>query len=128
MFGEDIDTLNIYLDQHESQLISSKFNRTLIWKKTGSQGNKWIEGRKTIISILPWKITFEGVVGYGHLGDISLDDLFSYDGKCLPTKSCDFEDGLCDFQNVDDKLQIFFQNPHYFLSDKIHIFGLKTFS
>ena len=102
MFGEDIDTLNIYLDQHESQLISSKFNRTLIWKKTGSQGNKWIEGRKTIISILPWKITFEGVVGYGHLGDISLDDLFSYDGKCLPTKSCDFEDGLCDFQNVDD--------------------------
>jgi len=102
MFGEDIDTLNIYLDEHESQLISSNFNRTLIWKKTGSQGNKWVEGRKTIISNSSWKITFEGVVGFGHLGDISLDDLSSYDGKCLPTKSCDFEDGLCDFQNVDD--------------------------
>jgi len=102
MFGEDINTLNIYLDEHESQLISSKFNRTIIWKKTGSQGNRWKEGRKSIISNSFWKITFEGVVGNGHLGDISLDDISSYDGKCVQTRSCDFEDGLCDFQNVDD--------------------------
>ncbi len=37
-----------------------------------------------------------------NLGDISLDDIISYDGKCLPSKINDFELGFGDFQNVND--------------------------
>jgi hypothetical protein len=102
MFGEDIGTLNVYLDQHESNNLESNFNRTLIWTKSNSQGNRWIEARKTISINRPSKITFEGVVGKGYLGDISLDDIISYDGKCLPSKINDFELGFGDFQNVND--------------------------
>jgi hypothetical protein len=37
MFGAGVDTLNIYIDQYDS-IDSTNFTRTLIWKKTGSQG------------------------------------------------------------------------------------------
>jgi hypothetical protein len=102
MYGPDIDRLNVYLDQYTNVNNSNTFNRTLVWTKQSAQGNKWIEGRKQINSILPWKIVFEGIVGKSFQGDISLDDLSSVMGKCPPEKNCDFEADLCGYNNVND--------------------------
>ena len=102
MFGADVDTLNIYLDQYQSTT-SAEFNRTLIWKKTGSYGRKWYEARKTILSNVPWKITFEGRVNKETiLGDIAVDDISSQLTSCPPAKFCDFEIDFCNYANSSD--------------------------
>ena len=101
MFGEDIDTLNVYLDTYSSTDVNS-FNRTLIWKKKGTQGNRWYEAKKAIFSSVPWKIVFEGVVGKSYQGDIAIDDVEAFIGTCPLTKTCDFEIDNCDYSNVVD--------------------------
>ena len=102
MFGKKLDRLNVYLDKYLTTNINDDFNRTLIWSKLGTQGRKWFEGRKTINSNTPWKITYEGIVGQEYSSDIALDDLDSYVGECAPTKLCDFEIDFCEFKNTID--------------------------
>jgi len=72
MFGADVDTFNVYLDQYEN---NNFVNRLLIWKKYGSSARRWYEVAKTFSSSKPWKLTFEGVVGKSFLGDIAIDDI-----------------------------------------------------
>ena len=47
---------------------------------------------------------FEGIRGRGFRGDIAIDDTVVKNGPCPPPGSCDFEKGLCAYQNelVDD--------------------------
>ena len=47
---------------------------------------------------------FEGIRGRGKRGDIAIDDTIVKNGPCPPPGSCDFEKGLCAYQNelVDD--------------------------
>lgn len=47
---------------------------------------------------------FEGIRGRGYRGDIAIDDTLVKNGPCPPPGSCDFEKGLCAYQNelVDD--------------------------
>ena len=47
---------------------------------------------------------FEGIRGRGNRGDIAIDDTVVKNGPCPPPGSCDFERGLCAYQNelVDD--------------------------
>jgi hypothetical protein len=97
MFGASVGGLKVYLDQHESTLITSKSNRTLLWMRSRAQGNKWIEGKVNINSKTPWKIVYEGIISNLFKGDIALDDLSSDIGKCPPTKICDFELNYCDY-------------------------------
>lgn len=70
MFGRDIDTLNVYADYYYNGNDVSKYNRTLIWRLSGTKGNKWLQGRKTINATSDFKVVFEGVVGKSYLGDI----------------------------------------------------------
>jgi hypothetical protein len=72
MFGADVNTLNVYLDQYEN---NNFVNRLLVWKKYGTSARRWYEVVKTFSSNKPWKLTFEGVVGKSFLGDIALDDI-----------------------------------------------------
>ena len=101
MYGADVDTLNIYIDQFDA-VSSTSFNRTLLWKRTGSFARKWYETKRTIRSSKPWRIVFEGVVGKSYLGDIAVDDFFSISGVCPPPKYCDFESDFCAYSNVND--------------------------
>ena len=102
MFGADVETLNVYLDQYQTST-STTFNRTLIWKKTGSYGRKWYEATKTILSNVPWKITFEGVIGERTiLSDIAIDDVSSISSTCPPAKYCDFEADFCNYANSNE--------------------------
>ncbi|CAF3694948.1 unnamed protein product, partial [Didymodactylos carnosus] len=97
MYGLDIGKLNVYADS----VSAASFSRKLIWQKSSSQGNQWLQGRKTISDLTDpssnWRIVFEGVVGRGYLGDISLDDIFLSNNQCPPSKICDFEIDMCDF-------------------------------
>lgn len=102
MFGKKLDRLNLYLDQYKTTNINGNFTRRLVWSKFGTQGRKWFEGRLTINSNLPWKITYEGIVGQEYSSDIALDDLDSYVGECAPTKLCNFEANFCEFKNTYD--------------------------
>jgi len=42
---------------------------------------------------------FEGIRGRGYRGDIAIDDTVVKNGPCPPPGSCDFEKGLCAYQN-----------------------------
>jgi hypothetical protein len=101
MSSEDVDTLNFYVDQFDS-VNSTSFNRTLLWKRTGSLAKKWFEFKRTLRNSKPWRIVFEGVVGKSSLSDIGVDDVSSIAGTCPPPKYCDFESDLCGFTNVND--------------------------
>ena len=74
MWGADVDTLNVFLEQYDSNMLKV-VNRMLIWKKYGTSARKWYEVKKTFTSDKPWKITFEGIVGKTFLADIAVDDV-----------------------------------------------------
>jgi hypothetical protein len=101
MYGADIGTLNIYLQTMPNTLDS--VSSTLVWTKSGTQGNIWHRGTQTLhnlntTNIYGWRVAFEGVVGKSFHGDIALDDIFLSQSACPASRSCDFEINLCDFQ------------------------------
>ena len=59
---------------------------------------------QVIIFSLFSQAVFEGIRGRGYRGDIAIDDTNVQSGPCPPPGSCDFEKGLCAYQNdlVDD--------------------------
>ena len=69
------------------------FDRTLIWSKQRSQGRKWFNYKTTINSPKHWRVVFEGLSGTSVWSDLALDDLSLTQGRCPPTKTCDFESG-----------------------------------
>ena len=79
MYGADVDSLNIYLDQYDAD-IGQIVDRKLIWKKSSTSARRWYEVKKTFTSDKPWKLTFEGVVGKSFLSDIAIDDISSVIG------------------------------------------------
>lgn len=75
MYGRAIGSLKVYIKERE-QLLSEL---TPVWELVGDQGQGWnrieLEVRPvTPNATRPFQIIFEGVVGYGHQGDIGLDD------------------------------------------------------
>ena len=100
MYGSDIGTLNVLLQTMPTAL--NNVSSTLIWTKSGTQGNIWHRGSQTLnnlnlTNIYGWRVAFEGIVGKGFLGDIALDDIFLSPSTCPASRICDFELGLCDF-------------------------------
>jgi hypothetical protein len=100
MYGSDIGTLNVLLQTMPIAL--NNVSSTVIWTKSGTQGNIWHRGTETLTNlnatnIYGWRVAFEGVVGKAFLGDIALDDIFLSQTSCPPSRTCDFELGLCDF-------------------------------
>ncbi|XP_077978778.1 scavenger receptor cysteine-rich domain-containing protein DMBT1-like [Glandiceps talaboti] len=75
MYGNALGSLNIY-----SKEVSSTVE-DLRWSINGSQGNSWIDGTVSFLSMQhPFQIIIEGVVGNGVRGDIALDDTSFSDG------------------------------------------------
>lgn len=76
MYGRAIGSLKVYIKERE-QLLSEL---TPVWELVGDQGQGWNRIELEIkpdkpYATRPFQIIFEGVVSYGHQGDIGLDDL-----------------------------------------------------
>ena len=101
MYGADIGSLNVY-----SQLVTSNLKNVtsrLVWTKSGTQGSDWRRAVQTLYNLnatdtYGWRVAFEGVVGKSYLGDIALDDILLSQSACPPSRGCDFELNLCDYQ------------------------------
>ncbi|KAI8514180.1 hypothetical protein Bbelb_085040 [Branchiostoma belcheri] len=79
MFGGDIGQLNVYFRTDAGLSVK-------VWSLSGNQLNEWHDGA---IDIAPQslKVEFEGVVGNGYRGDISIDNIYLVDGPC-PANDC----------------------------------------
>ncbi|XP_019616112.1 PREDICTED: MAM and LDL-receptor class A domain-containing protein 1-like [Branchiostoma belcheri] len=79
MFGGDIGQLNVYFRTDAGLSVK-------VWSLSGNQLNEWHDGA---IDISPQslKVEFEGVVGNGYRGDISIDNIYLADGPC-PANDC----------------------------------------
>lgn len=76
MYGKAVGSLRLYMKERGQVLkeLSPK------WELIGDQGDQW-----TTVQIhlepsnennsLPFQIVFEGQLGYGHQGDVAIDDL-----------------------------------------------------
>ena len=49
MYGSSTGTLNVYMKDKDGK-------STLVWSKSGDQGNKWIEAKLTLESKLDYKV------------------------------------------------------------------------
>ncbi|CAF4185562.1 unnamed protein product, partial [Rotaria sp. Silwood2] len=101
MFGAQIGTLNTFVQTVPNSLYN--VSSTLVWTRSGTQDNQWHRATQTLYNLnstdmYGWRIIFEGVVGKGYLGDIALDDIFLSSSACPPTRTCNFELDLCDYQ------------------------------
>ncbi|CAH3118157.1 unnamed protein product [Pocillopora meandrina] len=84
MYGPHIGQLNIY------RYAGGQLNSP-VWSKSGSHGNKWLNGQVELTNNNPYKIVFEGVRGSSYQSDIALDDIQLSNGQCTATMDCDFE-------------------------------------
>lgn len=92
MNGQTIGTLNVYVKVFGMR-------GTPLWTLSGNQGLQWQKAQVTVFSVLPYQISFEGVIGSGFKGDIAIDDIRIDDGACPAAGSCNFEKDLCDWTN-----------------------------
>uniref|UniRef100_A0A8C7ZAE1 MAM domain-containing protein n=1 Tax=Oryzias sinensis TaxID=183150 RepID=A0A8C7ZAE1_9TELE len=70
---------------------------TVVWMRSGTQGNKWRFADLTFTSDKPIQFVIEAVVG-GEQGYIAIDDIVvsgSVDGSCPPERECSFQGSLC---------------------------------
>jgi len=81
MFGESVDTLNMYMESSQSS------SRLLIWSLAGHQINKWQRAQYTLQSYNPTRLWIEGTAGADYSGDIALDDFSLLYGECKPDVS-----------------------------------------
>ena len=75
MFGENVDTLNMYVE-------SSYKERVLVWSLTGHQINKWMPAQYSLVFYNPTRLVIEGRSGGGYTGDIAVDDFLIESGPC----------------------------------------------
>ena len=72
MFGPDIDSLNIYLEEYAILDETALTSKQLVWTKSKSQAKKWFAGRTTISTKSYWRISIEAVHGKSWRGHIAI--------------------------------------------------------
>ncbi|KAL6103987.1 uncharacterized protein ACO6RY_13812 [Pungitius sinensis] len=91
MFGATAGSLRMLL------LTSEPWKKTLVWQKSGNQGDKWLRVQSHVTSQNVHQVILEATVG-GEAGDIAMDDVSLLSGPCPPSDACDFEEGSCGWQ------------------------------
>lgn len=81
MYGMSIGTLRIFIKEKDQ---STPLEPS--WELTGNQGEQWLTGQieirpKNVRNLKPFQIIIEGIIGFGHQGDIAIDDLSLILGK-----------------------------------------------
>ncbi|XP_069046931.1 MAM and LDL-receptor class A domain-containing protein 1 [Lepisosteus oculatus] len=114
MYGQNIGNLSLYINNRTLHTNGNKLG-SLIWRKSGNQGNNWSEGMVTVDFWEPYWFIFVYEKGLGLMGDVALDDIQLLLGLCstspsvtaVPTlpptqmpgaNDCDFEVDLCGWQ------------------------------
>ncbi|XP_077868508.1 MAM and LDL-receptor class A domain-containing protein 1-like [Saccoglossus kowalevskii] len=79
---------------------------TALWMRSIAKEYDWFEEQLTVETTQDFEIVFEMARGSGSTGFIGIDDYFIFDEKCSSVGdihipgSCDFEHGMCSWQNV----------------------------
>ncbi|RDD40325.1 MAM and LDL-receptor class A domain-containing protein 2 [Trichoplax sp. H2] len=87
MYGPDVATLNVSTTVNNQD--------SLLWQRSGTQGNKWQLARIQFSPNTNYQIKFVAKRGSGFAGDIALDDISMIPKACPLTTNCDFEIGTC---------------------------------
>ncbi|XP_069366962.1 MAM and LDL-receptor class A domain-containing protein 2 [Paralichthys olivaceus] len=89
IFGNSIGSLK-FIAKHPGE------PETVVWMRSGTQGNKWRFADLTFDSDKPIQFIIEAVVG-GTQGSIALDDIVvsRTNGSCAPERECTFQGSLC---------------------------------
>ncbi|XP_070701014.1 MAM and LDL-receptor class A domain-containing protein 1 [Pempheris klunzingeri] len=90
IFGNSIGSLKFIAKR-------SGETETVVWMRSGTQGNKWRFADLTFSSDKPIQFIIEAVVG-GKQGSIAIDDIMvssSENGSCPAEKECTFQGSLC---------------------------------
>ena len=73
-------------------MVDQSTNATSLWKKSGNQGNQWLQG-SVVVTGSSFKLQFKATAGNGRLGDMALDD-FQFSPKVMP--SCRYSQYTCE--------------------------------
>eukprot|EP00112_Aurelia_sp_Birch-Aquarium-sp1_P007983 Seg1871.3 transcript_id=Seg1871.3/GoldUCD/mRNA.D3Y31 product="Transmembrane protease serine 9" protein_id=Seg1871.3/GoldUCD/D3Y31 len=76
MFGRNVNALKVFKVDEGSGA------ETELWKKTGNQGNKWIDVSIDLPPGAPFQVAISGVRGNGYRGDIAIDEIRVRPNKC----------------------------------------------
>nr|XP_020447005.1 MAM and LDL-receptor class A domain-containing protein 1-like isoform X2 [Monopterus albus] len=90
IFGNSIGSLK-FIAKHSGE------PETVMWMRSGTQGNKWRFADLTFNSDKPIQFIIEAVVG-GNQGSIAIDDITvssAVTGSCPPERECTFQGSLC---------------------------------
>ncbi|XP_047484991.1 MAM and LDL-receptor class A domain-containing protein 1-like [Penaeus chinensis] len=98
MHGLDVGSLAVRLQE------SAKSSQ-LLWERGHEQGRGWIQAQVQVKHEKLSRMILEAVPWDFGKGDIALDDITVEFGHCQLGKLCDFENGLCNFeQSLEDDL------------------------
>uniref|UniRef100_W5MY12 MAM domain-containing protein n=1 Tax=Lepisosteus oculatus TaxID=7918 RepID=W5MY12_LEPOC len=81
MYGQNIGNLSLYINNRTLHTNGNKLG-SLIWRKSGNQGNNWSEGMVTVDFWEPYWFIFVYEKGLGLMGDVALDDIQLLLGLC----------------------------------------------
>ena len=99
MFGEDVGNLTLKYQHGEND------NENIIWRKSGTQGEKWRKGSVQIPNLEePYNLIIDGTVGATEFGNIAIDDI-TVEFQACPideAQTCNFENDFCSFKNKRD--------------------------
>ncbi|XP_063741754.1 MAM and LDL-receptor class A domain-containing protein 1 [Eleginops maclovinus] len=95
MFGATVGSLKVLLQT------ADPLKRTLVWQKSGDQGDEWQLVRSHVTEQEVHQVILEATVG-GEAGDIAIDDISLISGPCPASDVCDFEEGSCGWQQESD--------------------------
>nr|XP_046265191.1 MAM and LDL-receptor class A domain-containing protein 1 isoform X2 [Scatophagus argus] len=90
IFGNSIGSLK-FIAKHSGEA------ETVVWMRSGTQGNKWRFADLTFNSDKPIQFIIEAVVG-GKQGTIAIDNIKVYSsetGSCPAERECTFQGSLC---------------------------------
>ncbi|KAM9323035.1 apical endosomal glycoprotein [Pholidichthys leucotaenia] len=92
LYGPNAGTLNV-------KLFDSHGYETILWTRSGAQGNVWHEALCSVPQHLTtFQLAFE-VVRVGFDGRVAIDDLSFMDGPCTTPRVCSFEGQQCGYSS-----------------------------
>lgn len=76
IYGDDVGSLRVIQTNSDG-------DTTLISIQAATSIRQWYHGSATVDSDTPVTVSIEAFMGQGDLGDIALDDIYIYKGKCI---------------------------------------------